>query len=139
MPIQPIGAKGLKAEIELFKEYQDGLKDLEKFSHIIVLYHFHKAQGFNLTVKPFLDDKSHGVFATRAPMRPNSIGLSVLKLNKIVNNILYVENVDILDGTPVLDIKPYVSKFDFVEGERNGWLEKSLSMSKEKRSDNRFK
>ena len=139
IPIQPVGAKGIKAEIELFEEYKEGLKDLDGFSHIIILYDFHKSKDFNLKVKPFLDNESHGVFATRAPKRPNSIGLSVLKLNKIVNNILYVENVDILDGTPVLDIKPYVSRFDFVGEEKNGWLEKRIDRSNVKKSDKRFK
>ena len=138
IPIQPIGAKGIKAEIELYEQYQEGLKDLEEFSHIIVIYNFHKSKDFILKVKPFLDKETHGVFATRAPKRPNSIGLSVLKLNKIVKNILYVENVDILDGTPIIDIKPYASKFDFVENERNGWLEKIIDRSNVKKSDNRF-
>ena len=139
IPIQPIGAKGIKAEIKLSEEFQEGLKDLEGFSHIIVIYDFHKSKDFKLKVKPFLDNENRGVFATRAPKRPNSIGLSVLKLNKIVRNILYVENVDILDGTPVLDIKPYASRFDLVEKERNGWLEKSIDKSSVKKSDNRFR
>ena len=139
IPIQPVGAKGIKAEIELYEEFKEGLIDLDGFSHIIVLYDFHKSKDFKLKVKPFLDNESHGVFATRAPKRPNSIGLSVLKLTKIVNNILYVENVDILDGTPVLDIKPYVSMFDFAEAERNGWLEKSIDRSDIRKSDKRFK
>ena len=139
IPIQPIGAKGIKAEIELFKEFQEGLKDIEGFSHIIVLYDFHISKNFKLIVKPFLDNETHGVFATRAPKRPNSIGLSVLKLNKVVNNILYVENVDILDETPILDIKPFASMFDSVEGERNGWLEKTIYNSNIHKSDNRFR
>ena len=139
IPIQPTGAKGIKADIELFDEYEKGLKDIEEFSHIIVLYDFHKSKDYELNVKPFLDNEKHGVFATRAPKRPNSIGMSVLKLNKVIKNILYVENVDILDNTPVIDIKPYVSKFDNVEDERNGWLEKSIEKSNKKKSDNRFK
>ncbi|MBN1301025.1 MAG: tRNA (N6-threonylcarbamoyladenosine(37)-N6)-methyltransferase TrmO [Melioribacteraceae bacterium] len=139
IPIQPVGAEGVKAEIELLEEYQEGLKDLENFSHLIVIYHFHKSQGFDLIVKPYLQEESHGVFATRAPKRPNPIGLSVLKLNKIVNNVLYVENVDILDGTPVLDIKPYVSRFDFVQKEKIGWLENEIHESREKKSDGRFR
>jgi tRNA-Thr(GGU) m(6)t(6)A37 methyltransferase TsaA len=139
IPIQPIGARGIKAEIEIFEEYREGLKDLDGFSHIIVLYHFHKSKDFNLTVKPFLDEEIRGVFATRAPKRPNSIGLSVLKLIKIDKNILHVENVDILDGTPVLDIKPYASHFDYVENERIGWLEKNINKSSDKKADNRFK
>ena len=139
IPIQPNGAKGIKSEIEVSEEFQEGLKDLEEFSHIIVLYDFHRSKDFKLIVKPFLDNETHGVFATRAPKRPNSIGLSVLKLNKVVKNILYVENVDILDETPILDIKPYASKFDSVEEERNGWLEKKIDKSIIQKSDNRFK
>jgi tRNA-Thr(GGU) m(6)t(6)A37 methyltransferase TsaA len=139
IPIQPLGAKGITAVLEIFDEFQDGLNDLDGFSHIIVLYDFHLSKSFKLLVNPFLDSESRGVFATRAPQRPNSIGLSVLKLNKIEKNNLFVENVDILDGTPVLDIKPFVSKFDFAEEERIGWLENKLNSSKNKKSDNRFK
>lgn len=138
IPIQPVGARGIKAEIELNEEFTSGLKDLDGFSHIIVIYNFHKSKDYKLSVKPFLDNEERGLFATRAPKRPNSIGVSVLKLNKIVKNTLFVENVDILDGTPVLDIKPYASRFDFVEDEKNGWLEKNIDESDEKRSDNRF-
>jgi tRNA-Thr(GGU) m(6)t(6)A37 methyltransferase TsaA len=139
MPIQPSAAKGIEGQIVLNEEYVDGLSDLEEFSHIMVVYHFHKSKGYKITVKPFLDEITHGVFATRAPRRPNSIGISVLKLNRIVDNILYVENVDILDGTPVLDIKPYASRFDNVEKERNGWLEKNIEKSNYKKSDTRFR
>jgi tRNA-Thr(GGU) m(6)t(6)A37 methyltransferase TsaA len=138
-PIQPSSAKGIKGEIELFEEYQDGLKDLDGFSHIIILYDFHKSKGYSLQIKPFLDDQLHGVFATRAPKRPNSIGLSVLKLNRIKENKLYVENVDILDGTPLIDIKPYASRFDVVEEEKIGWLSKNIEESSAKKSDTRFK
>jgi len=139
IPIQPAGAKGIKGEIEIYKEFEGGLKDLDGFSHIYLLYYFHKSKDYSLQVKPFLDDETHGVFATRAPKRPNGIGLSVLKIIEVKNNIIYVENVDILDGTPVLDIKPYSSKFDAVENERNGWLEKNLDKSVNKKSDDRFK
>jgi tRNA (adenine37-N6)-methyltransferase len=139
IPIQPVGAKGIKGEIEIYPEFKDGLKDLEGFSHIYLLYHFHKAEGYSLQVKPFLDDELHGVFATRAPKRPNGIGLSVLKLNGIENNKVFVENVDILDGTPILDIKPYSSKFNAVENEKIGWLEKNINKSDDKKSDLRFK
>ena len=139
IPIQPNGAKGIKGIIEIFKEYQDGLKNLDGFSHIILLYDFHKSEGYSLLVKPFLDDELHGVFATRAPKRPNSIGLSVLKLIKIAKNKLYVENVDILNETPILDIKPYISNFDAVDEERIGWLSKNIRESAVNKSDNRFK
>ena len=139
VPIQPNSAKGIKGEIEIYNEFKDGLKDLERFSHIYLLYHFHKSTDFSLLVKPFLDVKMHGVFATRAPKRPNGIGISVLKLISIIDNRITVENVDILDGTPVLDIKPYVSKFDLVENEKSGWLENNIHRSDTKRSDDRFK
>ncbi len=114
-PIQPAGARGIAGEIEIYEKYQEGLKDLDGFSHILLIYHFHLSKGYSLKVKPFLDDKLRGVFATRAPKRPNSIGLSVVKLNSIEKNTLYIEDVDMLDGTPVLDIKPYVSQFDFTD------------------------
>jgi tRNA-Thr(GGU) m(6)t(6)A37 methyltransferase TsaA len=139
VPIQPSSAKGIQGEIELFEEYQDGLKDLNGFSHIIILYDFHKSKGYSLQIKPFLDEKLRGVFATRAPKRPNQIGLSVLKLNGIKANKLYVENVDMLDETPVLDIKPYASPFDAVEEEKIGWLSKNIKESDVKKSDERFK
>jgi len=139
VPIQPSSAKGIQGEIELFEEYQDGLKDLDGFSHIIILYDFHKSKGYSLQLTPFLDEKLRGVFATGAPKRPNQIGLSVLKLNRIKGNKLYVENVDMLDETPVLDIKPYASQFDAVEEEKIGWLSKNIKESDVKKSDERFK
>ncbi|MBC8375002.1 MAG: tRNA (N6-threonylcarbamoyladenosine(37)-N6)-methyltransferase TrmO [FCB group bacterium] len=138
MPIQPSSAAGVKGEIELFPEYSDGLKDLDGFSHIIVIYDFHKSEGFSLQPKPFLDDKIHGVFATRAPQRPNSIGISVLRLNEINGNKLFVENIDILDETPLLDIKPFVSNFDAVDQEKVGWLSNNLDEVEFKKSDERF-
>jgi len=139
IPIQPVGAKGIKGEIEIYPEFKDGLKDLDGFSHIYLLYHFHKSEGYSLQIKPFLDNELRGVFATRAPKRPNGIGLSVLKLNRVENNIVHVENVDILDGTPILDIKPYSSKFNSVENEKIGWLGKNIEQSDDKKSDIRFK
>jgi len=139
MPIQPAGASGIKGEVAVFEKFRPGLKDLEGFSHIILLYHFHKSHSFNLHVIPFLDNKLRGLFATRAPKRPNSIGLSVVQLNKINNGILYIENVDILDGTPLLDIKPYVPEFDFQTDIRTGWLEKVRKNVTSQKSDTRFK
>lgn len=139
MPIQPGGAKGIAGTVEIFPEYQEGLKDLEGFSHLILLYHFHGSEGFNLEVVPFLDQTPRGVFATRAPKRPNAIGLSVITLKKIKANVLHVENVDILDGTPLLDIKPYVPEFDEQTGVRTGWLEKSGKSVSQTKSDMRFK
>ena len=139
MPIQPAGAKGIKGTIEIFKDYQDGLEDLEGFSHIILLYHFHHSTGFKLQVVPFMDTELRGVFATRAPRRPNPIGLSVVELDKIENGVLYIRNVDILDGTPLLDIKPYVPDFDATTDIRIGWLDKASKTVLTKKSDNRFK
>ena len=138
MPIQPSSARGIKGEIELLSKYSDGLKDLDGFSHIIVIYDFNKSTGFSLQAKPFLDDKVHGVFATRAPQRPNPIGISVLKLNAIRDNRLFVENVDMMDETPILDIKPYVSVFDGVDEEIIGWLSEHIDDADFKKSDERF-
>ena len=139
MPIQPAGAGGVKGTVEVFEEFQAGLKDLDGFSHVVLLYHFHRSQGFKLHVVPFMDCKPRGVFATRAPKRPNPIGLSILRLLKIENGMIYIENVDILDGTPLLDIKPYVPEFDSQEGVRTGWLEQARKNVAERKSDGRFK
>jgi tRNA (adenine37-N6)-methyltransferase len=138
MPVQPTGASGVTGQIELRPELVEGLKDLDGFSHIIVLYHFHQVSRVSLTVTPFLDPHPRGVFATRAPTRPNPIGLSVLTLKAIHGNILEVENVDMLDGTPLLDIKPYVPEFDQRTGVRCGWLEQAGGRSVTARSDQRF-
>ena len=120
-------------------EFADGLRDLHGFSHVILLYHFHRVTQVRLTVVPFMDDEPRGVFATRAPSRPNPIGLSVVRLLGIEGNVLHVENVDIVDGTPLLDIKPYVPAFDHNEAERIGWLEATEHRVKEQKSDGRFK
>jgi len=138
MPIQPSGAKGVKGQIELRPELITGLRDLAGFSHIYALYHFHQTNEARLTVVPFLDDQPRGLFATRAPTRPNPIGLSVLLLENIDGNILEVANVDMLDGTPLLDIKPYVPEFDQPEEVRTGWLQKARERSRQVRSDQRF-
>jgi len=138
MPIQPTGAKGIKGVIEINPEFAEGLTDLDGFSHIILIYHFHKADNFHLMVKPFMDDKEHGVFSTRAPKRPNSIGLSVVKLNHIEGNLVYVENIDVLNETPLLDIKPLIPDVDFAEVDRLGWLEGKSNKMGDKKADNRF-
>jgi tRNA-Thr(GGU) m(6)t(6)A37 methyltransferase TsaA len=140
MPIQPIGAQGVKGKIELKKEYQEGLKDLEGFSHIILIYHLHLCNGHSLKVKPFLDTEKRGIFATRAPKRPNPIGLSVVRLEKIEENIIHISNVDIVDGTPLLDIKPYIPHFDKTEDEEIviGWFEDKHHEANNKKSDKRF-
>lgn len=138
MPIQPIGAKGIKGKIEIFPEFQDGLKDLDGFSHIILLYNFHLSIDYKLLVKPYMEDSIRGVFATRAPRRPNQIGMSIVKLESVEDNILHISNIDIVDGTPILDIKPYIKRVDCVESEKIGWLEKKVDKFDSKISDNRF-
>jgi tRNA-Thr(GGU) m(6)t(6)A37 methyltransferase TsaA len=139
MPIQPTGARGITGTVEVEPEYADGLKDIEGFSHIILVYHFHLSEGYTLEVKPFMDDHLHGVFATRAPKRPNPIGISVVKLVKVEGHILRVEDLDIVDGTPLLDIKPYVPEFDIQKVERTGWLSKRADKVHEVRADERFR
>ncbi|MCK5851276.1 MAG: tRNA (N6-threonylcarbamoyladenosine(37)-N6)-methyltransferase TrmO [Kiritimatiellae bacterium] len=139
MPIQPTGATGVRGTVEVSEEYHAGLKDLDGFSHVILLYHFHRSQGFKLKVVPFMDSEPRGLFATRAPKRPNSIGLSIVQLDKIDNCVLHVQNVDILDGTPLLDIKPYVPEFDDQINVRTGWLERVKKSVSTKKSDDRFK
>ena len=138
MPIQPAGAAGIEGTVEVFPEYEDGLKDLDGFSHIILLYHFHRSRGFKLHVVPFMDSQLRGVFATRAPRRPNPIGLSVVKFQKITGRILHIENLDIVDGTPLLDIKPYIPEFDAQVLVRTGWLEEKSKSVSQRKSDDRF-
>lgn len=138
MPIQPAGAEGVQGSIEIYPEFQEGLRDLDGFSHIILLYHLHRSEGYKLTVTPFLDTQQRGLFSTRAPRRPNPIGLSVVRLTGIDGNILHIENVDILDGTPLLDIKPYIPAFEPDAELRVGWVENAQGEVKEKRSDDRF-
>ncbi len=138
MPIQSSGASGIQGQIVLKAEFVAGLKDLEGFSHIILIYHFHKSSGFELLTTPFLDNKQHGVFATRAPNRPNMLGLSVVRLLKIEKNTIYIENVDMLNETPLIDIKPYIPDFDIHKTERHGWTEKKTGNLNETKSDKRF-
>ena len=138
MPIQPVGADKIRGTVEIFQGYAKGLKDLDGFSHIILIYHFHQAQSAKLIVTPFLDTLPHGVFSTRAPSRPNPVGLSVVRLLKIEQNILHIENVDILNDTPLLDLKPYVPEFDQHQGERIGWLKEAKGRVRNKKSDDRF-
>lgn len=138
MPIQPSGAIGVRGTIKINGDYIAGLNDLEGFSHIILIYHFNLSKDYSLIVTPFLDDQPHGVFATRAPKRPNSIGLSVVKLNAVMGDILDIENVDIIDGTPLLDIKPYVPEFDAQVEVKTGWLGKVEKRVQQTKSDLRF-
>lgn len=120
-PIQPAYAKGCKGRVELFPEFVEGLSDVEGFSHIYLVYHLDRAEPAKLKVKPLLQDRERGVFSTRSPRRPNPIGLSIVELVRREGNILHVDGADILDGTPLLDIKPYTARFDRIETTRNGW------------------
>ena len=137
-PIQASGAKGIQGKIEVFQEFTEGLKDLEGFSHIILIYHLHLIKESRLEVKPFLDKNTHGIFATRAPGRPNSIGISVVRLVNIDKNILTVKDFDIIDGTPLLDIKPYISEFDYRHVTKNGWYKENIHNLSESKDDGRF-
>ena len=121
-PIQPSRSQA-PGSVEVYPEFAGGLQGLEGFSHIIILYIFHQSMGYSLRVKPFLDHQEHGLFATRYPYRPNPIGLSIVRLEGIQANILNVADIDVLDGTPLLDIKPYVPDFDVRENARTGWYE----------------
>ncbi len=137
-PIQPPVSGGAEARVEVFAQYAAGLADLEEFSNIYLIYHFHLSKKFSLKVKPFLDDEFHGLFATRAPSRPNAIGLSIVELIGIEKNLLYVKNIDILDGTPLLDIKPYIPGFDVRKVHKIGWLGKKIKKLDEAEDDGRF-
>jgi len=139
IPIQPSGALGVKGDVGVFRQYSEGLKDLDSFSHIILIYHFHLSKGYSLEARPFLEEKNRGIFAIRAPARPNPIGISVVRLVKIEGLTLHIEDVDIVDGTPLLDIKPYVPDFDCREAERIGWLSGKSNRAGEQKSDARFK
>ena len=139
MPIQPTASRGVAGTAEIKPHFADGLKDLDGFSHIILLYHFHCSNGPLLQVKPFLDDAVRGIFSTRAPRRPNPIGMSVVRLTGVDNTTLYIEDVDILDGTPLLDIKPYIPQFDHRQVERIGWLSEKVNNVHTTKADERFK
>jgi tRNA-Thr(GGU) m(6)t(6)A37 methyltransferase TsaA len=133
-PIQGAFAPDSKGEVEIYERYADGLKDVDGFSHLILIYHFHLAEGYSLTTKPFLDDESKGIFAIRHFNRPNHIGLSVVRLYAVRGNILEIGEVDIVDGTPLLDIKPYVPDFDNRPNVRNGWYEQASNRREYKRN-----
>ena len=139
MPIQPSGARGVRGTIEIRSDLCWGLTDLDGFSHIILLYALHRCTGYSLTVTPFLDPAPHGIFATRSPKRPNAIGLSVVRLVGVDGCVLTIEDVDILDGTPLLDIKPYVPAFDAHPDTHHGWFEHVVDNAETVRSDDRFR
>ncbi len=137
-PIHPGASEGARAEIELFPEYEEGLKDLDGFSHIVVLFHLHRSKPYKLTVIPYMDDTPRGLFATRAPSRPNPIGMSVVKLASIEGNFIYIEGLDMIDDTPVLDIKPYIPEFKSDEKVCIGWLEEKIERMPKTSADDRF-
>ena len=138
MPIQPSGARDIEGTLVINPEYEQGLSDIQGFSHIILLYHFHQSSGYDLLVTPFLDTEKRGLFSTRAPRRPNPIGLSIVELTGRDKNLLFVKGIDVLNNTPLIDIKPYVPKFDVKEVTATGWLEKAQELSVSLKSDDRF-
>ncbi|MFZ1980374.1 MAG: tRNA (N6-threonylcarbamoyladenosine(37)-N6)-methyltransferase TrmO [Smithella sp.] len=137
-PLQPVYAKGCKGYVELYPEFVDGLRDLGGFSHIYLIYHFHRMRSVKLLVKPYLQDEEHGIFATRAPCRPNPIGLSVVELLGIEGNTLHLDGVDILDGTPLLDIKPCTARFDLHDIKKNGWLDEVNEETAQQRGKRKY-
>jgi tRNA-Thr(GGU) m(6)t(6)A37 methyltransferase TsaA len=138
MPLQTVAAQGVRGSVEFAPAFRAGVKDLEAFSHLILLTHLHRMTGYALEVTPYLDDHAHGVFATRSPRRPNPLGLSVVRLLTVEDGTLLIEDVDILDGAPVLDIKPYVPAFDARETDRIGWYAGRLDRVHTTRADERF-
>jgi tRNA-Thr(GGU) m(6)t(6)A37 methyltransferase TsaA len=124
IPIQGKFKKEAEAYAELLPEYETGLKDLEQFSHAILIYHFHQQKEEKLIAQPYLEKVDHGIFAIRSPYRPNKIGFSIVKISKIEQNKLYFTEVDVFDGTPLIDIKPYVEYFDKRENVKSGWVKK---------------
>lgn len=138
MPIQPGGGRDVQGELIIKPQYCEGLADLDGFSHLYLIYLFHQAADTKMSVVPFLDDRPRGVFATRAPVRPNHIGLSVVELVQVTGCRVKVRNIDVLDDTPLLDIKPYIELFDGVAESRSGWMEAVEEEVEAKRSDVRF-
>ena len=123
-PIQPVYTAGSSGRVEVLEQYADGLKDIETFSHIYLLYQFDRADAISMVRSTFLDDTPHGIYASRHPCRPNGIGMSIVKLIRRVGNVLIVEGADMLDETPLLDIKPYIPKYDSIPAASEGWTAK---------------
>ncbi|SDH75538.1 tRNA (N6-threonylcarbamoyladenosine(37)-N6)-methyltransferase TrmO [Propionivibrio dicarboxylicus] len=122
-PIQPVFARECEGRIEILPEFAEGLLDLDGFSHVHLIYYLDRAERPRLKVRPFLQDVERGIFATRYPARPNAIGLSVVELLRIEGCILHFRGSDILDGSPLLDIKPFTARFDHIQSTRNGWYD----------------
>lgn len=138
MPIQSLGAKNVSGSVEIFPQYADGIKDLEGFSHIVLIYYFHLSNSYDLQVVPFLDDVARGLFSTRAPRRPNPIGLSIVQLNRVQDTTLFISDIDMVDKTPLLDIKPYIPSLNPEGKIRIGWLERNFGRFPQKHADGRF-
>jgi tRNA-Thr(GGU) m(6)t(6)A37 methyltransferase TsaA len=138
MPLQTVAAQGIPGTVDLEPAFRKGLQDLEAFSHLILLTHLHRMTGYALEVTPYLDDQPHGIFAARSPRRPNPLGLSVVRLIAIEEGRLLIEDVDLLDGTPLLDLKPYVPAFDTRETARIGWFADRVDRVHTTRADDRF-
>jgi tRNA (adenine37-N6)-methyltransferase len=138
MPIQPAGAMGIPGTVELAEEFAPGLRDIEEFSYLILIYHLHLSTGGSLEVIPFMDDRPHGIFATRSPKRPNPIGISVVRLTGVEEGRLLIQDVDVVDGTPLLDIKPYVPALDVRQTDRIGWYAGRVDRVVETLADDRF-
>ncbi len=130
IPIQGVFKKNIQGRIKIYQQFTEGLKDLEGFSHIILIYYFHRSEKEKTLGKPFLENTEHGIFAIRSPNRPNHIGLSVVKLERIENTEIIFSGVDMLNETPLLDIKPYVSYFDTKVNVKNGWIDKHFTDGK---------
>ena len=140
MPIQPTGAKAVKGVIELLPKYANGLKEIEGFSHLILIYQLHLVKEPQLEVIPFMDTESKGIFATRSPKRPNRIGISTVEIEKVVGNKIHILDVDMINNSPLLDIKPFFEDFDNRFNTKKGWLANKTNINKEHfKSDNRFK
>lgn len=138
MPIQPAGAKDVDGYVEINEELAEGLDDVKDFSHIYLFYYFHKNSSYSLKVTPFMDTELRGVFSTRSPRRPNMLGCSIVEVVNVEGNRIYVKGLDIVNGTPLIDIKPYVEKFDSLSGTKSGWLQENANKSEVLKSDNRF-
>jgi tRNA-Thr(GGU) m(6)t(6)A37 methyltransferase TsaA len=137
-PIQPRFADGVAGHVEVFEEYEAGLADLEGFSHVHLIYHFHRSSGYSMRVIPYMDDSERGLFATRSPRRPNPIGLSVVRLERVEGRLLHVADLDVIDGTPLLDIKPFNPSVDHRGASSVGWMEGKAFSVRGGRADGRF-
>jgi tRNA-Thr(GGU) m(6)t(6)A37 methyltransferase TsaA len=136
VPIQPVFGEEIEGAVEIFPEFVEGLRDLEEFERVWLIYHLDRAPAPKLLAKPFLDDREHGIFAVRSPSRPNPIGLSCVRLKGIAGAVITIAGVDVIDGTPLLDIKPYVPRFDAFPESRAGWFDRASGGVT--RADNRF-